>query len=72
MGLGDTHSEGLVQDCNISITDALEILQSCTKASIDTHQWAGSSLVQAMASCRADDNVGLSMFGSSESNYGEI
>ena len=26
---------GLVQDCSISIANALEILQSCTKPSID-------------------------------------
>ena len=29
-----THAKGLVQDCIISIPDALEILQSCTKPSI--------------------------------------
>ena len=26
---------GLMQDCSISIADAMEILQSCTKLSID-------------------------------------
>ena len=28
------YSDGLVQDCSISIANALEILQSCTKPSI--------------------------------------
>ena len=27
----DTYIDGLVQDCSISIANALEILQSCTK-----------------------------------------
>ena len=30
------HFDGLVQDCSISIANALEILQSCTKPSIST------------------------------------
>ena len=30
----DSHIDGLVQDCSISIANALEILQSCTKPSI--------------------------------------
>ena len=29
-----TYPDGLVQDCSISIANALEILQSCTKPSI--------------------------------------
>ena len=28
------HIDGLVQDCSISIANALELLQSCTKPSI--------------------------------------
>ena len=30
----DQHMEGLVQDCSISIANALEILQSCIKPSM--------------------------------------
>ena len=30
------YTDGLVQDCNISIANALEILQSCIKSSICT------------------------------------
>ena len=30
----DTYIDGLVQDCSISITNELEILQFCTKPSI--------------------------------------
>ena len=37
--------DGLVQDCSNSIANALELLQSCTKA-IDMVLWTGSSLVQ--------------------------
>ena len=32
--LKSEYFDGLMQDCNISIANALEILQSCTKASI--------------------------------------
>ena len=38
--------DGLVQDCSISIANALEILPSCTKPSIYIHQRTRSSLVQ--------------------------
>ena len=31
--------DGLVQDCSISIANALEILQSCTKPSIYTKDY---------------------------------
>ena len=34
IGSGLHEIDGLVQDCNISIANALEILQSCTKPSI--------------------------------------
>ena len=33
-GLIGEHFDGLVQDCSISIANALEILQSCIKPSI--------------------------------------
>ena len=33
MGLNETQLDSLVQNCSISITNALEILQSCTKPS---------------------------------------
>ena len=33
------NADGLVQDCNISIANALEILQSCTKPSILCARW---------------------------------
>ena len=32
------HSDDLVQDCSISIANALEILQSCTKPSMHSMQ----------------------------------
>ena len=32
--MSEGYIDGLVQDCNISIANALEILQSCTKRSM--------------------------------------
>ena len=34
MQVADDYIDGLVQDCNISIANALEILQSCTEPPI--------------------------------------
>ena len=34
MSIGQCYTDGLVQDCSKSIANALELLQSCTKPSI--------------------------------------
>ena len=37
------HMDGSAQNCSICITNALEILQSCTKSSIHAHAYAGKT-----------------------------
>ena len=54
--------DDLVQDCNISTADALEILQSCTKPSICTYIFLNFSLGKS-CDCTSANQMNLNEYG---------
>ena len=48
----ENHGDGLVQDCSISIAIATEILQSCTKTSMDSAGEPTVFVMPAISNCQ--------------------
>ena len=66
------HIDGLVQDCGISVANALDILQSCTKPSTCTWKWMQPALILFWGRFTNMVYNYLHLFSDAEYNYSSM